>query len=54
VGLITSYEASQLPAGSVGGEVRELAQSVPSLGSVQVSPLARERRGSIENCAQAG
>jgi hypothetical protein len=54
VGVITSWEASQLPAGSVGGEVSGLAHSVPSLGSVQVAPLAREHRGSLEDCAQAG
>jgi hypothetical protein len=53
VGVITSFEGSQLPAGSVGSEVSGLAHSVPSLGSVQVSPLAREHRGSIEGCAGA-
>jgi hypothetical protein len=42
VGVITSYEASQLPPGSVGREVSELAHVVPNLGRALVSPLARE------------
>jgi hypothetical protein len=42
VGVITSYEASQLPPGSVGREVSELAHGVPNLGLALVSPLARE------------
>ena len=42
VGVITSYEASQLRPGSVGREVSELAQAVPNLGRALVSPLARE------------
>jgi hypothetical protein len=42
VGIITSYEASQLPAGSVGREVSELAGSTSRLGRALVSPLARE------------
>ena len=42
VGVITSYEASQLPPGSVGGEVSGLAGSGSSLGRALVSPLARE------------
>jgi hypothetical protein len=47
VGIITSAEASQLPAGSVGQEVSGLAHSVPRLGQALVSPLAREHGG---NC----
>ena len=42
VGVITSYEASQLAPGSVGREVSGLGHSVPSLGAAAVSPLARE------------
>jgi hypothetical protein len=42
VGVITSYEASQLPPGSIGREVSELAHAVPNLGRALVSPLARE------------
>jgi hypothetical protein len=42
VGIITSYEASQLPPGSVGREVSELAGSASGLGPAFVSPLARE------------
>ena len=41
VGIITSHEGSQLPPGSVGGEVSGLARSEPSLGRALVSPLAR-------------
>jgi hypothetical protein len=52
VALITGYEASQLPAGSVGQEVSGLARS-PGLGSRLVSPLAHEHLGAIEACAQA-
>jgi hypothetical protein len=47
VGIITSAEASQLPAGSVGQEVSGLAHSVPRLGQALVSPLAHEHGG---NC----
>ena len=50
VGLITSFEGSQLPAGSVGGEVSGLAHSVPRLGAAAVSPLARAHLGSIAGC----
>jgi len=46
VGVITSYEASQLPPGSVGGEVSGLATSAPGLAGAIVSPLAHQR-----NCA---
>ena len=52
VAVITSYEASQLPAGSVGREVSGLA-SEPGLGSALVSPLARLHLGSIGACAGA-
>jgi hypothetical protein len=48
VGIITSAEATQLPAGSVGQEVSGLGRSVPRLGEALVSPLAREHGG---NCA---
>ena len=46
VGVITSYEASQLAPGSVGQEVSGLARSVPHLGETLVSPLAQVRGGS--------
>jgi len=52
VALITSYEASQLAAGSVGSEVSGLA-STPGLGSALVSPLAKTHLGSIGACAAA-
>ena len=52
VAVITSYEASQLPPGSVGDEVSGLA-STPGLGAALVSPLARTHLGSIEACRQA-
>jgi hypothetical protein len=52
VALITSYEASQLPAGSVGSEVAGLASS-PGLGSALVSPLAKTHLGSIGACLGA-
>jgi hypothetical protein len=48
VGIITSAEGSQLPPGSVGQEVSDLARSVPRLGEALVSPLAHEHGG---NCA---
>ena len=51
VGLITSYEGSQLPAGSIGAEVSGLAHSVPRLGAAAVSPLARAHLGSIAECS---
>jgi hypothetical protein len=51
VATITSYEASQLAPGSVGGEVSALATSGPGLGSAVVSPLA-QHHGSIETCTQ--
>lgn len=53
VAVITSYEASQLPAGSVGHEVSGLARSVSPLGSELVGPLARRHLGSVADCAQA-
>jgi hypothetical protein len=42
VGVVTSYEGSQLPPGSVGHEVSGLARGVPILGATLVSPLAVE------------
>lgn len=42
VAVVTSYEASQLPPGSVGREVSDLARSASGLGRALVSPLARE------------
>ncbi|MCA1677672.1 MAG: hypothetical protein LC790_01560 [Actinobacteria bacterium] len=51
--VITSYEASQLAAGSVGHEVSGLARTSPGLGSALVSPLAHNHLGSIESCRQA-
>ncbi|HEX4671754.1 MAG TPA: hypothetical protein VH279_05780 [Solirubrobacteraceae bacterium] len=52
VAVITSYEASQLPPGSVGTEVSGLA-SDPGLGAALVSPLARVHPGSLEACHMA-
>jgi hypothetical protein len=52
VAVITSYEASQLPPGSVGHEVSGLATSAPGLGATVVSPLARDHFGSIGACAE--
>jgi hypothetical protein len=46
--ILTSFEATQLPAGFVGGEVSGLAG--PDLGVV-VSRLASSRLGSLESCA---
>ena len=53
VAVITSYEASQLPSGSIGQEVSGLAMSGPGLGQALVSPLAHKHLGSIEVCRQA-
>lgn len=52
VAVITSYEASQLPPGSVGAEVSSLASS-PGLGATLVSPLAQRHLGSIDACRRA-
>ena len=52
VALITTFETSQLPPGSVGREVSGLATSGPGLGSALVSPLAHSHLGSIETCSQ--
>ncbi|MCA1678653.1 MAG: hypothetical protein LC777_06745 [Actinobacteria bacterium] len=52
VAVITSYEASQLPAASVGREVSGLAKSAPGLGQAAVSPLAQKHLGSIAACAE--
>jgi len=52
VAVITSYEATQPPSGSVGSEVSGLA-SEPGLGSALVSPLARNHLGAIEACFEA-
>ena len=53
VGIITSYEGSQLDPRSVGAEVSGLATSAPGLGSRLVSGLAKEHAGSIEACIEA-
>jgi hypothetical protein len=53
VAIITTYETSQLPAGSVGLEISGLAKDGPGLGQALVSPLAREHHGSIALCAEA-
>ena len=53
VGVITSYEGSQLPPASVGHEVSGLATSSPGLGAALVSPLAHRHLGSPGTCAQA-
>ena len=53
VALITSYEASQLAPGSVGGEVSGLATSGPGLGHFLVGQLAQQHLGSVALCRQA-
>jgi hypothetical protein len=53
VGVITSYEGSQLAPGSVGHEVSGLATQGPGFGTALVSPLAHEHLGSLESCRQA-
>jgi hypothetical protein len=53
VAVITSYEGSQLPPASVGGEVSGLARTGPGLGRALVSPLAHDHLGSIESCFEA-
>jgi hypothetical protein len=53
VATITSYEASQLPPGSVGEEVSGLATSAPSLVGGIVSDLAKAHAGSIDACSEA-
>jgi hypothetical protein len=53
VAVITSYEGTQLPAGSVGSEVSGLTRVAPGLGSALVGPLAHNHLGSIERCFQA-
>lgn len=50
VGLITSWEATQLPAGSVGAEVSGLAQGSAPLGRL-VRELAAVHAGSLGGCA---
>jgi uncharacterized membrane protein len=52
VGVITSYEGSQLAPGAVGREVSTLARTSPGLGATLVSPLAHDHLGSIELCRQ--
>lgn len=47
-GIITSFEATELPPGFVGDEVSDLAG--PEFGKV-VSNLARSHLGSLEECA---
>jgi hypothetical protein len=53
VGLLTSYEASQLAPGSLGSEVSGLARSSPGFGSALASPLAQTHLGSIGACLGA-
>jgi hypothetical protein len=48
VGIVTSWEATELPAGSVGSEVSQLAG--PGFGAF-VSSLAHHHVGSPEACA---
>jgi hypothetical protein len=50
VAAITVYEATQLPAGSIGREVSGIAGSGPGTVSGIVTPIAPEH-GSIEGCA---
>lgn len=47
-GIITSFEATELPPGFVGDEVSGLAR--PEFGKV-ISNLARSHLGSLEECA---
>ena len=54
VAIITSFEASQLPAGAVGAEVSGLATSAPGFVGEFVSGLAKEHAGSIAACAGEG
>jgi hypothetical protein len=49
VGIVTSWEATELPAGSVGGEVSELAGR--GFGAGFVAPLAKYHLGSLDGCA---
>jgi len=53
VATITALEATQLPPGSVGGELAVLARSLPSLGQALVSPLAQTHLGSFALCREA-
>ena len=48
VAILTRYEATQLPAGSVGTEVSGLAG--PGCGRV-VTGLARSHLGTLDECA---
>jgi hypothetical protein len=48
VAILTSYEATQLPAASVGAEVSGLAG--PGFGQV-VSALAASHLGTLDDCA---
>jgi hypothetical protein len=51
VATITSFEATQLPPGSVGAEVSTLATSLgPGTLGRLVSDLAKVHAGSIEPC----
>ena len=54
VATLTSFEASQLPAGAVGAEVSGLATSAPGFVGEFVSGLAKEHAGSIAACAGEG
>lgn len=53
VATITSYEASQLPPGSVGEEVSGLATLAPGVVGGLVSELAKVHSGSVEACLMA-
>jgi hypothetical protein len=53
VATITSYEASQLPPGTVGEEVFGLATSASGLGRDIVSDLAGAHAGAVEACLVA-
>jgi hypothetical protein len=50
VAVITSWEATQLPPGSVGAEVSGLAHGADPLGQL-VRELAASHAGSLGGCA---
>jgi hypothetical protein len=53
LGVLVSYEASQLAPGALGAETSGLARSGPGLGRALVSSLAHQHLGSIETCVEA-
>lgn len=53
VATVTSYEASQLGPGAVGGEVSGLATSAPGVVGGLVKDLAKAHAGSIDACFAA-